>query len=287
MTQQPPTHARVLVIAANGKTGRRVVPRLESAGVEVRRGSRSGDPAFDWEIPETWGPALEGMDAVYVAYTPDLAVPRAAADLARFVGIARERGVEKIVLLSGRGEPEARACERIVEGSGLAWTIVRAGWFNQNFSEGEFAGMVNGGVIVLPNPDAREPFVDADDIAEVAAVALTRPGHDGEVYEVTGPALLTMSEVAASLSDATGRPVVYQPASSGVFLEGLGRAGVPGGMVDLLGYLFEITGSGVNAHVSDGVERALGRAPRSFGAFARRAAADGAWAPSVAGVHRG
>lgn len=265
-------YQNILVIAATGKTGRRVVPLLEERGVTVRRGSRSGLPAFDWAEPETWGPALEGMDAAYVVYTPDLAVPGAPEDLTRFVEVAKSKGVRKLVLLSGRGEPEARACELIVEQSGLAWTIVRAGWFDQNFSEGEFAAMVDDGVIALPNPDVREPFVDVDDIAEVAAEALLDPRHNGEVYEVTGPELLTYADVAKQLSEAAGREIRYVPVTTDEFFAGMAEAGVPAEFGDLLRYLFEITKSGVNAHVTDGVQRALGRPPRSFRDFAAEAA---------------
>lgn len=280
------TAQNILVIAANGKTGSRVARLLETRGITVRRGSRTGSPPFDWAQPATWEPALDGMDAAYVVYTPDLAVPGAPEDLTRFAEVAKNKGVRKLVLLSGRGEPEARACEQIIERSGLAWTIVRAGWFNQNFSEGEFAGMVADGAITLPNPDAREPFVDVDDIAEVAAEALLDPRHDGQLYEVTGPELLTYADVARQLSDATGREIRYVPVTNEQFFAGMEQAGVPAGFADLLRYLFEITRSGVNAHVTDGVERALGRPPRSFRAFAARAAAEGAFG-SVNEVSRG
>ncbi len=272
MTTATLPYQNVLVIAANGKTGRRVVPLLEDRGVAVRRGSRSGSPAFDWAEPATWEPALEGMDAAYVVYTPDLSVPGAPEDLTRFVEVARSKGVRKLVLLSGRGEPEARACELIVEQSGLAWTIVRAGWFDQNFSEGDFAGMVADGAIALPNPDVPEPFVDVDDIAEVAAEALLDQRHNGEVYEVTGPELLTYTDVAQQLSDAAGREIRYMPVTTEEFFAGMEQAGVPAEYGDLLRYLFEITSSGVNAHVTDGVQRALGRPPRSFREFAAEVA---------------
>lgn len=262
---------RVLVIAASGKTGRRVADRLEERGVEVRRGSRSGSPAFDWGDRAGWDAALAGIDAAYVVYTPDLAVPGAGDDLEAFVTAARRAGVRKLVLLSGRGEPEARACERIVEGSGLAWTVVRAGWFAQNFSEGEFAPMVESGVIALPDVGALEPFVDVDDIAEIAAAALVDAKHDGQIYEVTGPELMSYADVAEAISAATGRAVRYEPVEDGAFFAGLEAAGIPAGYRDLLAYLFEISRSGVNTRVTDGVERALGRPAGSFGAFAERA----------------
>ena len=273
MNMQSTMAKRILVLAANGKTGTRLIPRLESRGVEVRPGSRSAAIPFDWDEPATWEAALAGMDAAYVVYTPDLAVPRAPQDLRRFTTLAKEMGLKKLVLLSGRGEPEAQRCEQIVQNSGLAWTIVRASWFSQNFSEGEFTSMVLEGVIALPNPQIVEPFIDVDDIADVAAVSLTDARHDGEIYEVTGPELLTFADVAQQLTGAIGRPVAYQPITGDQFVAGLHDAGVPGDFIELLGYLFDRMATGVNAHISDGVERALGRPPRSFRTFANQAAA--------------
>jgi len=277
MTMSTPHSPLILVIAANGKTGSRVAQRLEDQGVAVRRGSRSAAIPFDWNDRDTWAAALQGVAAAYVVYTPDLAVPQAAKDLEAFTEMARQSGVKKLVLLSGRGEPEARACEKIVQQSGLAWTVVRASWFNQNFSEGEFVGMVHAGHLTLPNADALEPFIDIDDIAEVAADALTDSRHDGEVYEVTGPELLTFADVVGKLSEATGRRIDYTPITIDQFNDGLVEAGVPEDFAKLLRYLFEMNATGVNAYVADGVQRALGRAPRSFSTYATKAAAQGVW----------
>ncbi|WP_308209944.1 SDR family oxidoreductase [Actinomadura madurae] len=124
-----------LVLGGTGKTGRRVVERLEARDVPVRMGSRSASPAFDWEDEGTWAPVLRDVEKVYLSYYPDLAAPGAPAAVRAFTGAAVEAGVRHVVLLSGRGEPEARECERIVQESGLAWTVVRSSWFAQNFSE--------------------------------------------------------------------------------------------------------------------------------------------------------
>src|SRR5262245_56258650 len=129
----------VLVIGSTGKTGRRVAARLDTLGVEVRHGSRSTTPPFDWSDPLTWRPALAGVRAAYVAYPPDLAAPGSADAVTELTRIARAAGVQRLVLLSGRGEQEALAAERIVQASGLEWAVVRASWFMQNFSEGNFA----------------------------------------------------------------------------------------------------------------------------------------------------
>jgi len=268
-----------LVIAATGKTGRRVADRLEAQGVPVRRASRTSATVFDWDDPSTWTAALEGSHAAYIVYSPDLAVPAAPAAIAAFTQRAQEAGVRRLVLLSGRGEEEAQRCEAIVQDSGLEWTIVRASWFAQNFNEGEFRDLVLSGAITLPAGDTPEPFIDIDDIAEVVAAALTEDGHTGEVYEVTGPRLLTFADAAHELSEATGQDIRFVPIPADAFKSGLTEAGLPPGEVDLLDYLFATVLDGRNAHVTDGVQRALGRPARDFRDFARAAAASGAWGP--------
>ena len=267
----------VLVLGGTGKTGRRIVQRLKAKGVETRIGARSASPAFDWNDASTWDAALKGMKAVYISYAPDLAVPGAKEAIRKFTEATKRHGVTRLVLLSGRGEEEAQASERIVRDSGLDWTIVRASWFNQNFSEGEFISMVRAGEITLPAGNVPEPFVDADDIADVAVAALTESGHAGELYEVTGPRLITFAEVALELSYATGRQIGYTPVPHDAFVESLRQSDAPDGMIWLLDYLFSTVLDGRNASLHDGVQRALGRPPKDFSDFAREIAATGLW----------
>lgn len=267
----------ILVIGGTGKTGRRVAERLTERGVSVRIGSRSGNPAFDWDDTGTWGAALTGITKAYVTYYPDLAFPGVSELIARFAAAAAASGVEKIVLLSGRGEEGAVASEESIKESGIAWTIVRCNWFNQNFNESFFLGPVLDGTISIPAGDAVELFVDADDIADVAVAALTEQGHDGEVYELSGPRLLGFSDVALELSAATGREIIYSPVTAGEYEAILAKEGLPRDFVDL----FTLILDGRNASLTDGVQRALGREPKDFGEFAREAAAAGAW--TVAG----
>ncbi|WP_440958231.1 NAD(P)H-binding protein [Oceanicaulis sp. LC35] len=267
----------ILVTGASGKTGSRVAARLARQGHDIRLGSRRADIPFDWNAPQGWAAVLKDVKAVYIAYSPDLAVPGAVELITRFVEAAQAAGVKRLVLLSGRGEAEAQACEQIVLKSGLEATVVRASWFNQNFSEGGFAGMVQTGQITLPGADVLEPFVDVDDIAEVAVAALTGEGHAGEIYEVTGPRLLGFAELAAILSMASGREIAYIPIPHKDFLDGLKAEGAPGEVVWLMDYLFSTVFDGRNAQVCDGVERALGRKPTDFETFARKAAAAGAF----------
>jgi uncharacterized protein YbjT (DUF2867 family) len=268
---------RVLVLGGTGKTGRRIVAGLEARGVPVRVGSRSATPPFDWNDEAGWDACLRDVDAAYISYAPDLAMPGATDSIQAFVDRAAQHGVRRLVLLSGRGEEEAQACERIVQESGLEWTVVRASWFFQNFSEGAFVEMVQAGRITLPAGDTPEPFVDVDDIAEVAVAALSEPGHAGEVYEVTGPRLMTFAEIAAELTEATGRPIEYVQVPHDAFVGGAREAGAPKDVVWMLDYLFSTVLDGRNAHLTDGVQRALGRAPNDFTSYARTTATTGAW----------
>ena len=266
-----------LVTGGTGKTGRRVAERLQARGRRIRIGSRSGNPAFDWSDQGTWPAALLDVTAVYITFVPDLAVPGAAEVIRRFTRLAVESGVQRLVLLSGRGEEGAQACERIVQEAGVAWTIVRAGWFSQNFSEGEFLGMVKDGTITLPAGDIPEPFVDVDDIADVAVAALTEEGHEYEIYEVTGPRLMTFSDVAKEISQATGREVKFVQIPKEAFNQAVRESGASDEYAWLLNYLFETVLDGRNAYLCDGVQRALGRAPNDFTDFARQIAESGIW----------
>lgn len=271
------TEDNILVLGGTGKTGRRIAERLASRGVRTRVASRGADPSFDWNDRSTWEAALDGMTAVWVSYAPDLAIPGATDTIRNFVDQAVKQGIERLVLLSGRGEEEAMSSERIVQDSGVRWTIVRASWFNQNFSEGEFLDMVLEGEITLPAADVPEPFVDVDDIADVAVAALTEDGHAGEIYEVTGPRALTFTEAAHAISHAAGREIRYIRIPKEAFSAGIAASGAPQEMVWLLNYLFETVLDGRNASVCDGVQRALGREPIDFADFARRVADSGAW----------
>lgn len=272
------THDMTLVTGGTGKTGRRIVDRLRARGLAVRAGSRSGEPPFDWSDRSTWAPALHGATAAYVSFFPDLAVDGAATTVRAFADLAVEHGVRRLVLLSGRGEEEAQHAERLVQAAGADWTIVRCSWFSQNFSESFAAEPVAAGELALPVGDVGEPFVDVEDIADVAVAALTEDGHAGQVYELTGPRLLTFAEAVAEIAAASGRPVRFVSVTLEDFAAGMVAAGVPDDDVGLLTYLFGEVLDGRNAHLADGVQRALGREPRDFRQFARQAAAEGAWA---------
>jgi uncharacterized protein YbjT (DUF2867 family) len=265
-----------LVLGGTGKTGRRVAARLTARGLPIRIGSRSGAPPFDWHDQSTWSPVLRGVRSAYVVYYPDLAFPGAAAAIRAFAEQAVAAGVRRLVLLSGRGEEEAQVSELGVRHSGAEWTILRASWFSQDFSEDFLLEPTRSGEIAVPAGDVPEPFVDCEDIADVAVAALTEDGHTGQTYELTGPRLLTFADAADEITKATGREVRYVQVTPEQYASELAKY-VPGDHVAALTDLFVNVLDGRNAHATDGVQRALGRPPRDFTEFAREAAADGVW----------
>ena len=263
-----------LVLGGTGKTGRRVAARLPH---DVRIGSRSGQPMFDWSDEATWAPALDGVDSVYISYYPDISFPEAAPRVSAFARAAVDAGATRLVLLSGRGEPDAEPAEHGVRDAGLEWTILRCSWFMQNFSEHFLLESVLNGVIALPAGHVAEPFLDVDDLADLAVAALTQPGHLGRIYELTGPRLLTFTDAAAELSAATGREIRYLPVTPEEFAAAAAVAGVPAEEIAPLIDLFVRVLDGHNAHLSGDVERVLGRPAREFTDYAHAAAAAGAW----------
>jgi uncharacterized protein YbjT (DUF2867 family) len=272
------TTTNFLVVGGTGKTGRRVADRLRERDLPVRITSRRGAPPFEWADRGTWTPVLEGVDAVYLTYYPDLVVPGAADDIQAFAELAVAEGVRHLVLLSGRGEEEAEACERIVRDAGTGWTVLRCSWFAQNFSEHFLLDAVRGGEIALPAGSVTEPFVDVRDIADVAVKVLTEPGHTGELYELTGPRLLSFADAAADISAASERNVRYVPVSARDYAAAAVGYGVPEEEVGALTELFARVLDGRNESVTHDVTRVLGRPATDFADFARDAAATGIWA---------
>jgi uncharacterized protein YbjT (DUF2867 family) len=269
-----------LVLGGTGKTGRRVVERLAARGIPTRVGSRSGEPPFDWDEKATWAPALDGVGSVYVSHYLD-ALPGAAETVGSFADLAVKSGVRRLVLLSGRGEAEAERVQEAVRDTGAELTILRATWFAQNFSESYFVDGLVAGELALPAGDTPEPFVDADDIADVAVAALTDDRHIGQLYELTGPRLLTFAQAVTEIAEATGREILYVPISVDDFASALRAQQVPPEDIELVAYLFTEVLDGRNARLADGVQRALGREPRDFSQYARDAAATGVWDPAA------
>ena len=267
----------ILILGGTGKTGRRLAERLTAHDLPVRIGSRSGTPSFDWEVPATWGPALQGVSAAYISYYPDLAVPGAAEAIGALASLAAANGVTRLVLLSGRGESEAQRAEEMLKASGADWTILRCAWFSQNFSEGFLVESLLEGEVALPVGDVGEPFVDANDIADAAFAVLTGQGHAGQLYELTGPRLLSFADAVAEIGKAAGRDIRFVRISHEEFTAAMAAHDLPPEFAWLLNELFTQVLDGRNESLADGVQRVLGRAPKDFTAFANETAATGIW----------
>ncbi len=270
---------KVLVIGGNGKTGRKLNKKLVDSGIETRVVSRSSEIPFDWTQPKTWAAAVEGMNAVYITFQPDLAVPGSQEAIQGFTDLAIRMGISRIVLLSGRGEIEAEKCEDIVMNSDSKWTIVRCDWFNQNFSESMFLEPILAGHVALPRSEAKIPFVDTDDIADVAYESFMDEKHVGQIYELTGPRLLTFKDVTDEIAAATKRDIQFTELSFEQYNAMLKELQIPDDYIWLVDYLFTEVLDGRNAKTTDTIEKVLGRKPKDISEYIKETSATGVWNP--------
>lgn len=272
----------ILVIGGTGKTGRKVASKLTIAGHNVRIGSRSSSPSFDWENPETWSESMQGMDKVYITFQPDLAVPGALEAIEELTKQAKRCNVKKLVLLSGKGEREAELCEQVVIHSGLDYTIVRASWFNQNFSESFFLEPILEGFVALPQAEAKVPYVDTDDIADVVVEALLSDEHNGNIYQLTGPRLLTFKDVIQEISEATQRDIAFTPITLAAYTNAMKQQGVPSDFIWLVEYLFsEVLVNPSNSEITNDIQKVLNRTPKDFSDYVKETVATGVWNPKT------
>lgn len=275
--------SNILVIGGTGKTGRKVVQKLQALNQNVRIGSRNTDPSFDWQNRNTWPAALEGMEKMYVTFQPDLAVPGALDAIEALTKQAKRSGIKKMVLLSGKGEREAELCEQVVIHSGIDYIIIRASWFNQNFSESFFLDPILAGHVALPQAEARVPYVDTDDIAEVAVEVLMNEKHNGQIYQLTGPRLLTFADVMKEIADATNRMIDFTPISLSAYTKMLEEFQVPADYIWLINYLFsEVLAAEGNDAITNDIENILGRQPKDFSKYVQETVKTGVWNPQIA-----
>jgi uncharacterized protein YbjT (DUF2867 family) len=271
-----------LILGGTGTTGRRIVARLRAAEYPVRVAARTGgDLRVDLDDRSTWAAAVAGAGAAYVL-EPSMPVdPAGRARIPAFVAEAVAAGVRRLVLLSAPGadspEHPMYDAERSVRDSGAQWTILRPGWFAQNFSEGFWRPAVLAGALALPTGAGRTPFVDAEDIADLATAALTDPRHAGRTYLLTGPRALSFGEATALISAATGRTVRLLDIDPAVLVERQIAAGVPAARARILIGLLTALRDGPGDAVCDDIPQALDRPARSFEDFVRAAAAAGHW----------
>lgn len=267
----------ILVLGSTGKTGKRVGDRLQNIKIPVRLGSRNGHPPFNWDENGNWEQVLTGTESVYITFQPDLAVPQAIEKIRLFTTIAITTRVKKLVLLSGRGEKEAQACEQIIMQSGLDWTIIRSSWFMQNFSESFLLDSILKGEVVLPVIQSLEPFVDADDIADVAVAALTDQKHSGKIYELTGADLMSFQSATSQIAAALNRTIAYTEISMQDYVAALKSYQLPDDYIELIQYLFTEVLDGRNESLTSDIENVLGRKPTTFSEYVFKTAKNGVW----------
>ncbi len=272
----------ILVIGGTGKTGRKVAEKLINLGHSIRIGSRSATPSFDWNNSNTWEKAMQGMDKIYITFQPDLAVPGALEAIEKLTKLAKKNKVKKLVLLSGKGEREAELCEQVVIHSGIDHTIVRASWFNQNFSESFFLEPIIEGFVALPQAEAKVPYVDTEDIADVVVESLLHDKHNGKIYQLTGSRLLTFKEVIQEISEATERQITFTPIALSAYTSFMKQQNVPADFVWLIEYLFsEVLTNPTNSEITNDIEKVLGRKPIDFSEYVSKNASLGVWTPKT------
>lgn len=277
----------ILLLGGTGKTARRIAPRLRAAGAQVRTAARhNADVHFDWDDPSTHDAALDGVDAVYLV-APSLRLDHGPL-VSAFLDRAQAAGVAHVTQLSARGVEEAppEAGHRAVEldllsRTGLSAAILRPGWFMQDFDEYIFQPAIAAeGRIVAPAGDGAEPFIHADDIADVAAVTLLER-RAGE-FMLSGPEPLTFTEVAQRISVAAGRVVTYVDPGPEAWVQALAKQ-IPRAYAEMLAYVFSKLREGAWAQVTGDVEAVTGHPPRTFDDYLADPKVVAAWkAPALA-----
>ncbi len=267
----------VLVTGATGTVGSRVVDRLIDRDVTVKAATRNpaveqfqGDAepvAFDFEKPETWGTAFEGVDAMFLVRPP--AVARVGDTMLPAIDAAARVGVERVVLLSVLGAEKNpllphRKLEKHLQDSAVPWTFLRASFFMENLLEVHRRELIEQGEIVVPAGDGETSFVAADDVATVATAALTESGHEYRAYDITGPEALTYHDIAHTLSDTLDRPVTYEGPSLVRFARHSRQLDRDWSFLLVMAALYTTARLGLAGRVSDDLQQVLDRPPISF-----------------------
>ena len=267
----------ILVTGATGNVGGPLVGLLVAGGHAVRAASSGGQSIagaagmrFDFTDPASYGPALRGVKRVFLMRPPQLA--NAQRDFQPFIAAMEQAGVEQVTFLSLLGAEHNRvvphrAIEDLLKATRLDWTLLRCGFFMQNLSTTHREEIVRSGEIVVPAGGGRTSFIDADDIAAVAARTLTEPGHAGQAYPLTGTAAHDYAEVAGMMSVALGRPIVYRYPSLLRFVRHSLALGRQPAFIAVTAAIYTTTRLGLAATITAHAERLLGRPPRSLVAF--------------------
>ena len=263
-----------LIIGGTGKVGSRLAQILRSQGHEPRIASRTGgDVRFDWRAPETYAQALEGVHGVFVVG------PGSATDwsesLTHLLTEAHSKDVKHAVLLSARGveflpDGAVARAETALRNGPLLWTVLRPSHFSQNFTEAMFVPVDD--TVIAPVADGAQPFIDVEDIAQVAAAVLTDDAWAYETIDLSGPVAHTFDDAVAILGNHTDRALAYRDEDPAEHTRRLRDAGTPEGYITWRMAMLNGIRRGDDAYLSDGVQRVLGRPAVSFADWAAREA---------------
>jgi uncharacterized protein YbjT (DUF2867 family) len=268
--------ATILVLGASGNTGSELARLLDAAGHTVRRATHRdagpGQVHVDLVTGAGITAAVEGADGAFLLAPPGHVNQDAL--LAPAIDAARAQGVGRVVLMTAMGadaDPAGplRLAERHLEASGLAWNVIRPNWFMQNFHTFWRQGIVEAGAIRLPTGRAKGSFIDARDIAAVAAALFERTDLADRAFDLTGGEALDHDEVAAILTATLGRPIRYDEVPPDALRGGLHAAGLPPAYVEGLLAILALFREGYAARVTDAVATITGRPPRTFEQYAR------------------
>jgi len=280
---------QILVIGATGRVGSELVKLLSQNGESVRAATRNPSTAlsrfqhtvdvveFDYERPQTFAPALVGIEQVFLTVRPgDNHSDEAAIPL---IDAAKKMNVQRIVDVTAMGVEQddtymLRMLEKYIEASGISYTHLRPNWFMQNLSSGPmFADIKATGALHLPAADAKISFIDVRDVAAVGFAALTEAQHAGRAYTLTGKEPLSHLQVAEKLSRVAGKEISYVPISEDIAREALVKGAIPTDLIERWTDFYRKVRQGLCSPVSTDVESVLGRSPILFDKYANDYAA--------------
>jgi uncharacterized protein YbjT (DUF2867 family) len=274
--------SEILVTGSTGTVGAQVVAELLARGQQVSAAVRSGragrfdrsvsEVVFDFEDPSTFEGALAGVSDVFLMRPPQMSDSKA---MRPFIDAMKTHSVEQVVFLSVQGAGSNlfvphHGIEQYLKRSGLPWTFLRPSFFMQNLSTTHRADICERDEVFVPAGGGRTNFIDALDIAQAAAVALTTPGHLGKAYELTGSEALTYAEVAQALSEACGREITYPSPSAREFKSRMKESGCDADFVSVMGSIYLIAKLGMASGTTSELEELIGRPPTALREWAQR-----------------
>ncbi|MBY8962060.1 SDR family oxidoreductase [Flavobacterium sp. D11R37] len=261
--------AKILVTGATGTIGKLVVKHLENLGADYLSGTRNPkggkDVYFDYNDPSSFKNATEGVDTAFVLGPP--LVLGLDAVLTPFLDFLKEKGILRVVYFSAykgdkmQGLDFHPKLEQKLKDDGFDYTILRPTFFAQNFKNYEGDNITQRDIIFMPAGDGKASFIDADNIAEVAAIALTQPGHSGKVYELTGPESVSYHDVAKLLTEITGRTISYPNPSPEQFKSVLTESGAPEFIADYLISVYGTIAANNVDSITDDYKKITGKEP--------------------------